>query len=211
MPIIKIKDELIHYAHIPKCGGHSIERYLKSISTIDVGFSDWFFIQKPPKNPWNISSPQHIDGTSLSRLFPKSFFTNFVVVSRDPIKKLKSAYLFNKYIQKKISTEEKLNTFIEAKLIHNLKRNGWMDNHFMPQYMFLYPGAKYISFKIEEDGLKKIKTFFDNIIFGVSRPELIEHANETNYSGREEELSLTRTNFELIKEIYSEDFDLFKY
>ena len=81
----------------------------------------------------------------------------------------------------------------------------------MPQNMFLYPGAPYTSFKIEEDGLKKLKTFFDNIIFGVSRPESIEHANETNYSRREEELSLTKANSEIIKEIYSEDFDLFKY
>jgi len=77
MPIIKYKDVTLHFAHIPKCAGSSIENYVKRINGAELAFVDISYVGNPAKKPWNISSPQHIDGASFARLFPKTFFDAF--------------------------------------------------------------------------------------------------------------------------------------
>lgn len=81
MPVVRYKDKICHFAHIPKCGGSSVEFYLKR-SGAHVAFLDNSFVSSAKL--WNISSPQHVDGNSLSRLFPSSFFDFSFAVVRNP-------------------------------------------------------------------------------------------------------------------------------
>ena len=66
MPIIKVNGVLLYFSHIPKCGGSSVENLLAQFSD-SIVFLDRKFLTH--KNTWNTSSPQHIDGLSLNRLF----------------------------------------------------------------------------------------------------------------------------------------------
>ena len=80
---------MCHFAHIPKCAGSSIEHYLEN-HNIKLAFLDRTF--DAASKSWNISSPQHIDGYSLSRLFPGDFFDLGFAISRDPITRFISAF-----------------------------------------------------------------------------------------------------------------------
>ena len=211
MPIIRCKENLIHYAHIPKTGGHSLESYIKKIKGVELGFVDWFHVMKPAQTPWNISSPQHIDGASMSRIFPVNFFTHHFAVVRDPISKIKSSFLFQKYTLKGISSSITLNQFIANDLIDNVKTNGWFDNHFMPQSCFLYPGAKYQIFKLEDNGLQSAKAYLDNIFYGKISNQKLPHFNSTKSLLKEGDSDLSKKSLTLIFEIYKNDFTNFKY
>ena len=74
MPIIRSRALLIHFAHIPKCAGTSVELYVRSIAPKRTAFLDRKFRAHDPETVWTKTSPQHVDGYSLSRLFPAAFF-----------------------------------------------------------------------------------------------------------------------------------------
>ena len=211
MPIIRCKENLIHYAHIPKTGGHSLESYIKKLKGVELGFVDWFHVVKPAKKPWNISSPQHIDGASISRIFPINFFTHYFAVVRDPIAKIKSSFLFQKYTLKGISSSITLNQFIENDLLVNVNTIGWFDNHFMPQSSFLYPGAKYQIFKLEDNGLQRAKAYIDKIFYGKISNHELPHFNSTKSLLNEGDSDLSNKSLQLIFKIYKNDFANFKY
>lgn len=151
MPIIKYKDAFLHFAHIPKCGGTSVERYLQSLNGVSVAFLDELYVARPPRQHWNISSPQHVDGESIGRLFPKDFFTAFFTIVRDPMTRLESAYRFQRLRERSIG-DETFDHFVKTRLRDNYMTKGWVDNHFYPQSGFFHPGANYQVFKREENG-----------------------------------------------------------
>ena len=100
MPIIKVNSVLLYFSHIPKCGGSSVENFLAQFSD-SIVFLDSKFLAR--KNTWSSSSPQHIDGLSLNRLFKdKNFFDFYFAIVRDPISRYKSAFMFQKHIENKI-------------------------------------------------------------------------------------------------------------
>ena len=211
MPIIRFRDNLIHYAHIPKCGGHSLEIYLQGINEVELGFFDWSYIDIPPKVPWNISSPQHIDGYSLLRLFPKEFFTTYFTIVRDPLERIKSAFLWQKYFLRKIELNLSIDDFIMNNLAINFNKLGWLDNHFYPQVLFLYPGVKYKLFKLENNGLFKAKEYIDELIFGKISIHSLPHYNATKSYGNDHDRLLNPISLRLIRKIYSNDFRLLQY
>ena len=77
MPIIKVNGILLYFSHIPKCGGTSVENFLAQLSE-SVVFLDRTFVNNA--NKWNTSSPQHIDGISLNRLFKDKSFLIFILL-----------------------------------------------------------------------------------------------------------------------------------
>ena len=57
-------------------------------------FIDSMHVASPSMFQWNRSSPQHVDGEALRKLFPVNFFTDFLAILRDPVDRFISAYLF---------------------------------------------------------------------------------------------------------------------
>jgi len=213
MPIIKYKGKTLHFAHIPKCAGSSIERYIRQINGAELAFVDISFVGNPAKEPWNISSPQHIDGASFARFFPRSFFDAFFAVVRDPANRVKSAYQFQRFVERKIEHSMPLDKFIIEHLRANYSMPGWMDNHFLPQARFLYPKTGYQVFKLERDGLAPVKKYIDDQLFGNVIDLKMPHENAAKKKNKiePEELQLSQQSIEIINEIYHEDFTRFKY
>jgi hypothetical protein len=212
MPIIKYKDVLLHFAHIPKCGGTSVERYVQGLNGVSIAFLDERYVASPPRQHWNISSPQHIDGESVGRLFPKDFFTAFFAIVRDPISRLESGYRFQRLVERKIGTMT-FDEFVKTGLKDNYLTKGWMDNHFYPQSGFLYPAANYQVFKLEDKGTEYAKAFIDAALFGNTTARQIPHSNKLKLpeSFDREDLVLSREALELAQDLYSMDFDNFGY
>lgn len=85
MPLYRHKGSLIYFAHVPKCGGTSIEDYL-SRRFGPAAFLDRRFLRR--RAPWTRTSPQHVTAADFSRLVPPSFVdVNFAVV-RHPAEKI---------------------------------------------------------------------------------------------------------------------------
>jgi len=213
MPVIKYKDVILHFAHIPKCAGSSIEGYVNRIKGAELAFVDSNYVANPAKKPWNNSSPQHVDGASFARLFPKTFFDAFFTIVRDPVSRVKSAYQFQRIVEKKISNDVSLNDFVKKELKENYLNIGWMDNHLLPQTYFLYPKTSYQIFKLEQEGVKAAKRFIDKQLFGNNISLEIPHVNaaKKHNSFDESDLVLSDHSLEIITTAYKYDYERFNY
>ncbi|MBY6065504.1 sulfotransferase family protein [Leisingera aquaemixtae] len=214
MPVIKYKDVLLHFAHIPKCGGTSVERYVQGLKGVSLAFLDEQYVSNPPQQQhWNISSPQHIDGESLSRLFPKDFFTAFFTIVRHPIARLESAYKFQRLVERRIGSDETLDQFVKTRLLENVLTKGWMDGHFYPQSGFFYPGANYQVFKLEENGAEHAKAFIDAALFSNPASQQMTHSNHLRLPDSFDpgDLVLSDEGLAVAQKLYSMDFDNFNY
>ena len=206
MPILRYKNKLAHFAHIPKCGGTSVEAYLMKVN-IAVGFLDSYFMINPAPQKWNISSPQHVDGYSLSRLFPKKFFDAYFAVTRDPFTRFISAYRMAQESEQ-ISIHQNINDFVKSDLDCAVNDLGRFDNHFRSQTSFLIPNESYKFFKLE-NGLNNVKDFIDLTFLGSRHPAVMLHTNKA--SKVKTDYTLSDKSKAKLKIIYAEDFKNFSY
>jgi hypothetical protein len=211
MPILKANNLLCHFAHIPKCGGTSVEVYCQTVG-ISTAFLDWQYKQEIGSEPWNSSSPQHVDGYSLSRLFPPAFFDFHFAITRHPLTRLISAFQHQTSAAGKISSDINLSDFITLELYSITERAGAFDNHFLPQTRFFIPNQAYKMFKIE-NGLDRVKNFLDTQFFGALTTTSIGHENRVSRATPRDSrrLDLNKTAKSIVREIYSRDFELLRY
>ena len=208
MPIVSNNNIICHFAHIPKCAGSSIEHYLEN-HNIKLAFLDRTF--DAASKSWNISSPQHIDGYSLSRLFPGDFFDLGFAISRDPITRFISAFKHHIF-QKNIPNNQNINLFIKDELPNLTNEIGIFDNHFLPQSKFLIPGMSYQIFKLEND-LASVKQYIDKNLLGFDSSKKILHYNADRSQNiiKSKQLEIDFIAMDILKELYSEDYSILKY
>ena len=208
MPIVSNNNTICHFAHIPKCAGSSIEHYLEN-HNIKLAFLDRTF--DAASKSWNISSPQHIDGYSLSRLFPGDFFDLGFAISRDPITRFISAFKHHIF-QKNIPNNQNINLFIKDELPNLTNETGIFDNHFLPQSKFLIPGMSYQIFKLEND-LASVKQYIDKNLLGFDSSKKILHYNADRSQNiiKSKQLEIDFIAMDILKELYSEDYSILKY
>ena len=211
MTIFKVNSEFIYFSHIPKCAGSSIEDYFSTFPECSILFLDREFYTSSLRN-WTKSSPQHISGNVIERLFDNSFFSNYFAIIREPIDRFKSTFNFQKYCLKNIEKEMDPNFFVSEILPINYQKQGWCDNHFQTQISFLIPNRKYKLFLMNQEGLRKAKKYIDQNIFHNRRESDIPRSNTAKklYSNKVDDIELNSKSIEVIKEIYKLDFNLFK-
>lgn len=193
---------------MPKCGGSSVEAILKMATGTKLSFLDRGFLNTRARS-WSTSSPQHITGKSLSRLFPNDFFDEYFTVTRHPVERFTSAFAFHKYITRKIPLEIDINQFVDEIAGIGVMINKY-DNHFLPMVYFLYPDTHYNVFKLE-DGLNNVKKYIGNIfeieVENIPIPYLLK--NKHHSKSELDVLSIQSRN--IIEKIYEIDFLTFKY
>ena len=211
MPILRSKNNIVLFSHIPKCGGTSIEEYCFQAG-LKIAFFDNAFYTKTPTNRWSINSPQHIDGASLKRLFPEDFFDACFSIVRQPTDRLRSAFLYQKHKRKKFDINLTLSDFIKNEFKQNALLLGYHDNHFLPQHKFLTSGHQYKIFKLE-NGLSNVKKFIDTNLFGAETGIEIGHTNKSNKmrNTNTAEIYLDEEAKTIITQVYEEDFLKFNY
>lgn len=209
MPILFKENKFCHFAHIPKCGGISIEKYCRDIG-LKIGFLDNYYVSKPAPQPWTLSSPQHVDGYSLTRLIPLTFFNFGFAVVRDPISRFISAFKWQKFRERKIKKSIDINTFISEELVHIVNKIGQYDNHFLPQIKFFVKDLNYTVFSLAQN-LEPVKKFIDNEFLGFDADTKMGHHNKTVDVPSSVNLNseLTDISLKILRDIYSEDYEKF--
>lgn len=207
MPFVKHQGKIIFFAHVPKCAGTSVEKFLSThIGELNFRDGRWWKIETPR---WNNSSPQHIETDALGRLFAPSFFDAVFTVVRHPAKRFMSAFN-QRYLAKQLpDSAATCKTFLEALATREDFFGQQFDNHFVPATRIVPQKAKV--FRLE-DGLDPIITYFRNQ-HGLNAPDaIIPHSNKRDYKkAQKKSLTLTPEIEDMVYELYQADYERFGY
>jgi hypothetical protein len=209
MPIFRVGDKLHYYAHVPKCGGSSVEAYLKArFGTL--GFLDTRFLDLPEPQRWTKSSPQHLPYSALSKLIPAGWIASSFAVVRHPVKRLVSAFQYQVEVEGTVAALWSIDEFFDDWL-KNAKDDPFRyDNHLRPQADIVPEGATV--FRLE-DGLGAIVPHLDTLAGNSDGPRAIpkENVRKKGMAPDAERMKLSPETMTRIADYYAEDFRRFGY
>ncbi len=198
-----------YFAHVPKCGGKSIEAYLTERFG-ELAMVDQHHERPPPGDRWSKSSPQHISLRYLERIFPADWFASSFAVVRNPVTRFASAYNYRVAILGTIPPGMNAEQwFAEYRALEGVS-NFLFDNHLRPQDDLVPENARV--FRLE-DGLDGIVPYLDEITGDQSGPRRIEHLHETKDEMQDDVRSETLSARLLaeLRSYYARDFERFGY
>ena len=208
MPILKTAGKLIYYAHVPKCAGSSLERYLEARFG-ELAFLDSKFTAQPRAARWSKTSPQHINAEALERLFPHGFFDAAFTVVRHPEARIVSAFHFQREVEQTISMNTPFGEWLEDLLDAREEDPYLHDNHTRPMAEIVPAGAQVFHL---EHGLDAIIPWFDALMGDEAGPRAIAKVNERGaYTKTGNDVALTDEDRAHIGEIFAADYARFGY
>jgi hypothetical protein len=169
VPIFRVNDKLIYFAHVPRCAGSAVENYMHQRFG-SPAFLDRRFLSLPEDQRWTKSSPQHADRHALRQLFPEGFFDASFAIVRNPPDRLLSVFLRQRDIEQTLPPETRFEDWLDT-----LPQPGLaFDNHTRPMLDFLPAGCRI--FQLEK-GLSPVVEWLDNIAGDASGPRDIKIVN----------------------------------
>ena len=214
MPYFKNKDINLLFIHIPKTGGTSVEKYLSKKYSILLDLNSIYC-----KNINNLkkfinnndikinSSAQHLTYNTIFTLKDK-FNVNFsdstlkiITIVRNPYNRIISDLFWYKKININSTTIEVYN------IIKNYIKLNNLDNHNIPQYLFLIDAIGKINNNIVIFKTENLNNYMIN--YGFKDFNLNEHKNSINNINYIDYLN--KDSIELINDFYENDFIYFDY
>lgn len=196
MPVYKINNKLCLFIHIPKCGGTTVEAWMRQNS------NESFISSHPMQNlP---CTPQHFHSTLLQHLFSSDHFDFVFTICRNPLDRLLSEY---KYRMTSRSNRGKKHTPFYKWFWLNMSRytqnKFHLDNHLRPQHEFIAFNSQIYRF---ENGI-------DNIIEDIANKLDISPPKQKHHKNKSQEINLSVSE-KLVSDIYSiyhKDYEFFQY
>ncbi|MEE3047904.1 MAG: sulfotransferase family 2 domain-containing protein [Pseudomonadota bacterium] len=213
MPLFRIDNRVGYFAHIPKCGGSSVEHYLRAVCD-SVVFIDNDFFSRTPDRLWHRGSPQHMDGATAERFFgdPGFFDLRFAVV-RHPVSRFISAFYFQRDTLVQLPATLSLDDFVTELYRNGLDAQppGWCDHHFLPMHRFLFAGTEFRVFRLE-DGLSKVAEWFETTCLLAPSGIPITRQNQSELKSEEAvNRTISRKSHDRVRALYARDFEIFGY
>ncbi len=202
MPIYRHKSCVIYFAHVPKCGGTSVEAYLQSCLGAPAFLMPRY--RARAGKVWTVTSPQHVAWADMARLFPADFFDESFAVVRHPVDRILSAYVFQRDVEKTLPESVDLDDFINRLARPRFRNRPVFDNHFRLQSDIVPPDAKV--FRLE-DGLDAVKAHIDKLADGTDKTAEIGR----RLAGKSDKPVLTAEQRARLERIYAADFERFGY
>lgn len=210
MPITRLPNgKLLYFAHVPKCAGTAVERYLISrFGTL--GMHDGAYGLRSAGDAWSLSPPQHMPEAVRRDLLPDALFDAVFATVRHPLTRLRSAFLFQRDIEKALPPSVSFHRWIET-LPRRLALSPFaMHRHLRPMVETVPPDATV--FRVE-DGFDHLVDWLDTQANAKDGPREIATANRLSdrLSRDIPKISLTDDIIARVAEIYSEDYKRFGY
>jgi len=225
MPIVRINNHIIYFAHVPKCGGTTIERGLIQ-SGHTWSFYDPNFFKVSAR--WYKSSPQHITTDDLKSLVDIQIFDYCFTEVRDPISRFLSAFNHNRggntLPKRKLPWHESAGRFLKKLEARDDYFSYRFDNHFVPADLMVPQECEVFHL---EDGLEPVKKRLceitgiqsDTLNFGHENKKYYKKLDSPSYIKRfakkyaqpkaPKETELTREQTKKIKKLYETDYKRF--
>lgn len=205
MPIVRIADKLVYFAHVPKCGGSAVEHYLW-LRFGRLAFIDPRFYRVDAALRWSRTSPQHISADALARYFPPGFFDASFSVVRHPVDRLVSEYHHLRDAMARIPKSLGFSEWL-ASIPATLAADRWAhDNHLRPICDMLPSGTTW--FRLE-DGLQQVVRYLDTFAGNQQGPREIEPAQQRN--SKIVKVVPSARDLEMIQKLYARDLETFGY
>jgi hypothetical protein len=207
MPIFRIGGDLHFYAHVPKCGGTSIEAYLTERFG-PLGFLESGRFRIPMDLRWNRTSGDHVPVEALHRLIPADWLVSSFAVVRHPVRRLISAFFFARDITHKLPISTDFNTWAKDALSRVPQDPYLLEGHLRPQTALVPKDARV--FRLE-DGLDEVVPYLDGLAGNTDGPRQIAPRNVGTWRGNDPDPVLTDEVLTLVAQVYAEDFARFGY
>lgn len=208
MPLFKHHGSFHYFAHVPKCAGTSIERYLE-FRFGRLAFFDYRGGETPWYLQWTKASAQHIAWNDLLSIVPQEWISSTFAVVRHPLSRLVSSYnmrLNAGHVPALLSIEDFVADYITERRYKPFK----YDNHLRPQTDIVPPQGRI--FRIE-DGIDSVQDYIDSEFGPWAKPAKISHISHTDMASDPFEFTGTISDrlVELTLELYREDYNRFGY
>lgn len=208
MPLYLKKGLQLLFIHIPKCGGTTVEVYLR-----DCGWREEYFIGNIYKSGLTSIrvSPQHMHASILEDLFDEHNLDFSVALVRHPFDRIKSEYYWR---LKRAETYAAPEDWIDEVFRECEKNPSCFDNHIRPQSDFLPKFDKLKIFKLEENGINSAlrvvqagePTFVRRMIQWPS------NSHRRNSSIKDVEIEMKFCNVRSkIEDFYAKDYERLEY
>ena len=209
MPIFRINDQLHYFAHVPKCGGTSVETYL--IERFGpLAFKDPRDRHRFPESAiWSKGYSQHIQVAALDRLIPPDWFASSFAVVRHPVRRLISAFFYVRDVQRKGPVPDDINVWFRSAAPRILEEpHAIRTTHILPQAGLVPPNARIFRF---EDGLETIPAYLDQLAGNSEGPRTLPTQNVGRWRADNTPPRLTDATLDLVARTYAADFARFGF
>ena len=208
MPLFRITDKLHYFAHVPKCGGTSVDSYLTARFG-SLGLSEG---PRPPKiaaaDRWSRSSAAHIPVAALFRFMPRDWLQSSFAVVRHPVRRLISVYFYARDVTRAVPSGLGFDDWCQQVLPGIADDPYRFDGHLLPQVAFI-PKDSTI-FRLE-DGLDPVIPYLDGLAGTTDGPRQIGAENVGSWRAREAAPTPSPETLALIASVYAQDFAAFGY
>jgi hypothetical protein len=207
MPLVRIGSDIHYYAHVPKCGGSSVENYLRdrfgSLALVNTRF-----LSLPEAQRWTKSSPQHMTLDALAGLVPQDWIASSFAVVRHPVKRLISAFQFQIEKEGTVSALWTIDEWFEDWLGKAGSQPFLYDNHLRP-ISDIVPADAAV-FRLE-DGLAPLVGHLDRLAGNSEGPREIPHENARKGKAPGPAVAPTDRTLARVADYYAEDFRRYGY
>lgn len=158
MPLIRLSNrKLLYFAHVPKCGGTAVERYLEARFG-PLGLLDAKFGRRNLAEAWSLSPPQHMPEVVRRDILSDGLFDALFATVRHPALRLRSVFLFQREVEKILPATLRFNRWLET-LPRTLALDPYaLHGHLRPMADYVPENARV--FRVE-DGLGTLVDWLD--------------------------------------------------